>query len=77
MKIKGIVMQDIICEIRVIPDATVVSFPYALGITIVLSPKGIESEQRAQEYIVFGIFIKYPKTMKIIRTCGRLLPVVP
>ena len=42
MKIKGIVMQDIICEIRVIPDATVVSFPYALGITIVLSPKGIE-----------------------------------
>jgi len=32
-----------------IPEATVVSFPYALGTTMVLSPKGIAKEQRAHK----------------------------
>ena len=44
-KINGIVMQENKCEITVMPAATVVSLPRALGITMVLSPRGIAREQ--------------------------------
>ena len=47
-KINGIVMQESKCEITVIPAATVVSLPSALGMTMVLSPRGIAREQSAQ-----------------------------
>ena len=42
------VMQDKTCEISAMPAAVEVSFPYALGITRVLSPKGIAREETAQ-----------------------------
>lgn len=45
------VMQEIRCEINAIPAVSHVSFPRPLGITIVLSPSGIASEQTAQRYI--------------------------
>ena len=48
INISGIVIQDKRCETTAILDATVVSLPYALGITIVLSPNGIAREQTAQ-----------------------------
>ena len=48
INIRGIVTADIRCDITAIPAATVVSFPKPLGITTVLSPKGIASEQSAQ-----------------------------
>ena len=47
-KISGIVIQESKWEITAIPAATVVSLPNALGITIVLSPRGIAREQSAQ-----------------------------
>ena len=36
------------CETSAIPEATVVSLPYALGITMVLSPRGIATEHTVQ-----------------------------
>ena len=48
IKTTGIVRQERIWETSAIPDATFVSRPKALGIMIVFSPKGIESEQIAQ-----------------------------
>ncbi len=48
MKIIGIVTTESRCEITAIPAATVVSFPCALGITMVLIPSGIASEHTAQ-----------------------------
>ena len=48
MKIAGIVIQQSKCETKAIPAATEVSNPYALGTTIVLSPKGMASEQTIQ-----------------------------
>ena len=47
-KIRGIVMQESKWEITAIPAATVVSLPSALGMTMVLSPRGIAREQSAQ-----------------------------
>ena len=43
-KIRGMVTHDNTCEINAIPAATDVSLPYALGITIVFNPRGIERE---------------------------------
>ena len=45
-------------DTTVIPAATVVSFPKALGITIVLSPNGIAREETAQIKIVSFILTK-------------------
>lgn len=42
------VAQERRCEISAMPEATEGSFPYALGMTMVLSPNGIASEQTAQ-----------------------------
>ena len=44
-KINGIVITASKCEITVIPAAIDVSFPSALGITIVFNPSGIDREQ--------------------------------
>ena len=44
----GMVKQDNKCEMIAIPAATVVSLPYALGITIVFNPRGMDTEQMAQ-----------------------------
>ena len=44
----GMVIQESKCEIMVMPAAVVGSFPYALGITMVPSPKGIAREQTVQ-----------------------------
>ena len=41
------------CDISAIPDAIVVSLPYAAGITIVLSPIGIARDEIAQIAKVF------------------------
>ena len=46
-KTNGIVMPESKCEITVIPAAMVVSLPSALGMTMVLSPRGIAREQSA------------------------------
>ena len=46
--INGIVPMESVCEMSAIPAASVVSLPYPLGTTIVLSPKGIVSDARAQ-----------------------------
>ena len=43
----GMVIHERRCDISAIPEATVGSLPYALGITMVLSPSGIESEHTA------------------------------
>ena len=48
----GMVMQERICETTAMPDAVEGSLPYALGITIVLSPRGIASEHTAHMYVV-------------------------
>jgi len=42
------VRQDSRWEISAMPDATVVSSPYALGTTMVFSPSGMASAQRMQ-----------------------------
>jgi hypothetical protein len=55
IKITGIVKHERIWETSAIPDATFVSFPKALGIMIVFSPKGIEREQIPQTATVSGI----------------------
>ena len=47
ININGMVMHESKCEITAIPAASEESLPKALGITIVLSPKGIAREQRA------------------------------
>ena len=47
-KINGIVIQESKWETTVMPAAIVVSLPSALGITIVLSPRGIAREHSAQ-----------------------------
>ena len=52
-------------EITAIPAATVVSFPYALGITIVFKPSGIAREQIAQVIMVFSIGIRLKTKTKI------------
>lgn len=41
------------------PAATVVSFPAALGITIVFNPNGIANTQSEHIYTVDGSFRKY------------------
>ena len=53
--ISGMLMQDRKCEIRAMPDAVVVSLPYAAGITTVVSPSGIATEQTAQIKMVFDM----------------------
>ena len=50
-------MHESKCDTTAMPAATEVSFPYALGITTVLSPKGIASEQSAQINNVLSIGI--------------------
>ena len=52
VNIRGIVIAARRWEITAIPAATEVSFPSALGITIVFSPSGIAREHRAQIYVV-------------------------
>ena len=47
-KMMGMVMQESRWEMIAIPAATVVSFPYALGITIVFNPRGIAAAQIPQ-----------------------------
>ena len=49
-------IHDSICDISAIPEATVVSLPYALGITMVLSPSGIVTVQTVQITNVFHSF---------------------
>ena len=48
VKISGIVITDNRCDASAMPAGIEVSFPYADGMTIVLSPNGIESEQIKQ-----------------------------
>ena len=55
---RGMVMQESICEIIHIDAASVVSLPYAAGITTVLSPSGIAIAQAAQRNIVLSIGTK-------------------
>ena len=63
-KISGMVRQEIMCDITVIPVATVVSSPCELGIMMVLRPSGIESEQRMQTYAVVESSKKLAAIMK-------------
>ena len=51
--ISGMLIHERKCEISAIPDAVVVSLPYAAGITTVVSPSGIATEQTAQMKMVF------------------------
>ena len=44
----GIVKQDSKWEMSAMHEATLTSFPYALGITIVFKPSGIANEHTAQ-----------------------------
>ena len=44
----GMVMIESRCDTSAMPAAVEVSFPYALGITMVLSPKGMAREQMVQ-----------------------------
>ena len=46
--------HETVCETSAMPVETDVSFPYALGITMVLSPKGILSEHTAQMTALSG-----------------------
>ena len=48
INISGIETHDARWDTSAMLEATVVSLPYALGITMVLSPSGIASEQMAQ-----------------------------
>ena len=66
INISGIVPQLIICEISAIDEPTDVSRSYAFGMTIVLSPSGIATEQIIQSDIPFGIGKNIRGTMKII-----------
>ena len=59
MNINGIVANDIICEISAIPAAFVVSFPNALGTTMVLRPRGIAREHKPHIKIPRDIGTKY------------------
>lgn len=59
INITGIVMHDNKWDTTASPAATDVSFPAALGITIVFSPNGIANMQREQIYTVEGNLIKY------------------
>ena len=54
IKTAGIVKQAQTWETKAIPEATRVSLPNALGMIIVLNPKGIEREQMAQAAKVYG-----------------------
>ena len=47
INISGMETHDARCDTSAIIEATVVSLPYALGITMVLSPKGMAREQMA------------------------------
>ena len=49
------VTQDKTCDAIVAPAATDVSFPYALGMIIGLSPKGIAKETMMHTIVVFII----------------------
>ena len=49
------VTQDSKWDINAIPAAIEVSFPNALGMTIVFNPNGIEREHNAQTNAVFDI----------------------
>ena len=55
---RGIVMHDNKWETTASPAATEVSFPAALGITIVFSPNGIANIQSEHIYTVEGNFQK-------------------
>ena len=59
VNITGMVKQDNKCEIIAMPAATVVSFPYALGITIVFKPSGMATELIAQIVKVSEVLRKY------------------
>lgn len=48
MKTTGIVKQERMWETKAIPEATLVSFPSALGMIMVFKPKGMAREQTAQ-----------------------------
>ena len=62
-KIAGMVMIARIWDISVMPEAVVVSFPYAAGITIVFNPRGIANEAAAQITNVLGRGIRAAKPM--------------
>ena len=53
VKISGIEMTESTWEMSAIPDATVVSLPYALGITMVFRPSGIASDATAHTKKLF------------------------
>ena len=59
------VIQDKKCETSAIPEGTEVSLPNAAGITMELSPKGIEREQTAQMYAVLSMEIKCAAKIKM------------
>jgi hypothetical protein len=61
----GIVIHAARWDMRAIPDATFVSLPYAAGITMVLRPSGIASEQSAQMRKGLDIGTKYAITRKM------------
>ena len=52
-------MHDRRCETTAMPAGTEVSFPYALGITTVLRPSGIASEQSVHTKIVLSNGINF------------------
>ena len=58
-------MTESKCDMTAIPAPIEVSFPYALGMTMVFNPKGIAREQSAQMKISRGIFIKKDMAIKI------------
>ena len=60
----GIVIHDNKWETTAIPAGTDVSFPYALGITTVLSPSGIANEQSVHTKIVLSKGINFETATK-------------
>ena len=69
-------MQESKCEINAIPAAFDVSFPYALGITIVPSPSGIAREQTVQITIVSDGFHRAKTPIKASGIKSRRMAVV-
>ena len=65
IKISGMVMHERKCETSAIPAATEVSFPYALGTTIVLSPNGIARQHTVQSAKEYSTFTNIKNTIAI------------
>ena len=69
----GIVIAESKCDTIAIPAATEVSLPYPPGITRVLRPSGIASEQMVHTMIFADIGINLKRPMKIIGNTSSLM----